>query len=299
MVDTPAIDLSEMVKDLTAFLRDILHVNPRSFKAMLYSETGIMPIKERRLVMTLQALKHYTSGEDSCGPLVWAAFSVSVDLARRGFPSWVNELQTAINDMKIRSLPSPLELDWLLAQPNIALIEAAVRRHAGLSVYEEVLGCSKVPLLHLRARRMISSPESFVREGSSINEPQPYLFSISSTSLRKPMLRFLLNEHRLRCELGVWDGGSRHCRLCGSPIESEIHALFICEGSPALLDARKWLEDVRRKDFPTLPSHFGLTHEASALTVLDLWLSNVTGARTFWPALAKLCLVVLSIFDNL
>jgi len=201
--------------------------------------------------------------------------------------------------MNLPSLPSPIELDWLLASPNIGLTDEAIRSCTGLSVYKEVLSCSKVPLLHLRARRMIASPESFVREGSSLNDPQPYLFSISSTSLRKALLRFLFNEHRLRCELGVWDGGSRHCRLCGNPVESEVHALFICKGSPALLDARRWLEDVRRVDFPTLPSHFGLTSETSALTVLDIWLSNASGACAFWPALAKLCLIVLSIFDNL
>jgi hypothetical protein len=218
VVDTPAVSIKKMKKVQLSFLRRLLQVNPRSFKAMLFMESGLMPIRERRVLMSLQALKYYIT--DTQGSLTLSAFSVSVDLARRGFNSWIGDLIAAISRLNIEDtsqVPAPPSIDWLILPDNITKVERAIHKSIALHTYNRVLSCCRVPLLHFRAERLITSTlVSPDMEGSTLNDPHRFLVEQGTPSLCHALLRLLLAEHGLRCETGRRKGEQdRHCRLCG------------------------------------------------------------------------------------
>lgn len=249
--------------------------------------------------MNLHALRHYMS--ESCGSLVSDAFRISIDLARRGFSSWCGDLLSLLNGLELPvPVACPIGIDWIILPDNISLVESSVRLAVARRIFNDVLQCPRVPLLHTRARRLLHS-NSFSTDGASISKTQGYVVALNSPTGRKSLFRILLAEHGLRCEMGRREGpgASRHCRLCGSTSESEIHALFFCQGSPALRDVRAWLEDIRRREFPTMASHLGIGDDTAAFLLLDNWLANDSNdARRFRPLVAKLARTVLSCYEH-
>jgi len=201
--------------------------------------------------------------------------------------------------MRLDNLPSPLEIDWLLQPDNITVLESRLRKHVGTRIFTEILSSHRVPLLHLRARRLLADSNVFIRDKASLCDPQGYLLSITRQDSRKALLRLLLAEHGLRCEMGRRDGGSRACRLCAHDSESEMHVMFFCTGNPSLVETRVWLESVRAQDFPSLSSHVGLQSEEAAVVVWDSWLQDRAATRGFWPIVARACFRVLAVFDEL
>ena len=72
------------------FLRRMLGVGWRSMKAILFSETGIRPIRYRRVYLTLKNLCYWL--ELDHGRPAWNTLQESLQLARAKKISWVNDL---------------------------------------------------------------------------------------------------------------------------------------------------------------------------------------------------------------
>ncbi|KAJ7577256.1 hypothetical protein C8J56DRAFT_799007, partial [Mycena floridula] len=79
------------------YIRYMLGLPGRSMKAPLYTETGLTPLRMRRLKLTLGYVRYLLSLKLS--HYAGAAFRDSLELARRGKTSWAKDLQKAIQKM--------------------------------------------------------------------------------------------------------------------------------------------------------------------------------------------------------
>jgi hypothetical protein len=86
------------------FLRRMLGMGSRSMKAVSFSETGIWPIKYRRVYLALKNLCYWI-GLDHNRP-AWNGLQESLSLAHAKKISWVNDLRIILSRLFV-----PVELD--------------------------------------------------------------------------------------------------------------------------------------------------------------------------------------------
>lgn len=91
------------------FLRRMLGIGSRSMKAVLFSETGIGPIRYRRVYLALKNLCYWI--ELDHGRLAWNALQESLKLAREKRISWINDLRIILTRLYI---PVPLDISGSL-----------------------------------------------------------------------------------------------------------------------------------------------------------------------------------------
>ena len=102
------------------FLRRMLGVGRRSMKAVLFSETGIWPIKYRRVHLALKYLC-YLLQLDKRRPASNALLSESIMLARKGQLCWINDLRIVLSRLYV-----PVHLD-ISADLQVAAVEIAMK----------------------------------------------------------------------------------------------------------------------------------------------------------------------------
>jgi hypothetical protein len=88
------------------FLRRLLRLNRRSMLAVLFTETGIMPIWYCRMLLSLGYAKGFAEIPPEEQDLPRVAFRESVRIARLGHSGWVSDLCWVL-----ASLPVPVTLD--------------------------------------------------------------------------------------------------------------------------------------------------------------------------------------------
>lgn len=93
-IDVHEADAAPLESAQLSYLRQALHVNPRSMRAFLFSETGLMPVRYRRLMLALRALKYYIESPPESYPR--QAASQAIALAGAGCVSWASWLSSAL-----------------------------------------------------------------------------------------------------------------------------------------------------------------------------------------------------------
>ncbi|KAJ7868445.1 hypothetical protein B0H13DRAFT_1635715, partial [Mycena leptocephala] len=89
-LDTDNTLLKEHLEVRHLFLRRLLGLNPHSMLAVLFTETGQMPVRIRRLLLALSRLRYMAALEPS--RVVHSALLDSVALLREGKPGWATDL---------------------------------------------------------------------------------------------------------------------------------------------------------------------------------------------------------------
>ncbi|KAJ7141096.1 hypothetical protein C8R44DRAFT_240746 [Mycena epipterygia] len=105
-VDRPLGASLEVTVAQIKFLRRLLGLNPRSMLAVLFTETGIIPIRYRRALLALRFAKGFAGIPLQKEDLARAAFRESLRLAGLGYVGWAS-------DLRLASLPGPVSLDSL------------------------------------------------------------------------------------------------------------------------------------------------------------------------------------------
>jgi hypothetical protein len=219
------------------FLRRFLRLPERSMKAILFTETGLLPIRHRRIIIALHYLLYLVEMDASLPPHL--ALLECIHLARLKVPSWFTDLQWVL-----RKLESPVVLPTAI--PSRELVTRLVQEVAHSYWYSAQADILASPKTFLLPQRVKVDHRSGLKVHIN-NKLMTYFSVIRTPSHRLAYMRFITSNHRLAVEVLRWHRTGadsiprpwRLCRFCQEDVEDEYHAFLFCSGSPALLDARR------------------------------------------------------------
>ncbi|KAI5827202.1 hypothetical protein K523DRAFT_247356, partial [Schizophyllum commune Tattone D] len=217
--------------------RRLLGLNPSSICGVLFTETGLMPLRVRRVLLALRYLGYLLALPDD--HFAKLAVEESFRLARSGQSSWVSDLRHVL------ACYLPLEhhsYDRLHDASALASIQTELVRAADNALLAELGAMSRLDLWNARV-------------GGKVRQMRPYL-ATTVPAHRKALTRLLLSDHILAVEVlrrparyrrAVLAREDRLCRLCRLHVEDEVHALLDCRGRLDLICMRRTLfEDMHR-----------------------------------------------------
>ncbi|KAJ6519050.1 hypothetical protein C8R45DRAFT_807073 [Mycena sanguinolenta] len=291
-LDTEAESLADLQDVQHLFLRRLLGLNSHSMLAVLFTETGQMPVRIRHVLLALGRLIYMLGVEH--GRVVKDVMLDSISLCRQGRPSWASDLL-----LVLRKLPSPIVLspDDLLCCETVEAVHKRVVEIVDASLQEDIDRLVKTHLL----RNRLELAES---DGEKVLKTVPrclrhYLTMVVVPSHRKALTGLLLGDHTLSVERLRY--GARYrlpvprtlrlCRFCRGSVEDEAHALWGCAGELHLVQLRAdFLHALATKD-PELRRSYG--------TVPDYdFLLACIASRKAVVIFAKLVCVILQTFHE-
>ncbi|KAJ7165195.1 hypothetical protein C8R46DRAFT_1277416 [Mycena filopes] len=185
------------------FLRRLLGLNPCSMLAVLFTETGQMPICIQRLLLALGCLKYMVG----VGPnrVVYDALMDSIALLREGKLGWVSDLV-----IMLQQLPNPIDVgaDDLLSIDSINDIIKRITSGVDADLQRDIDSMVKAHMLRNR-----------VEMGEN-----------------KALALRLWYPSRYRSAI---PRNFRLCRFCWAAVEDEVHALFDCIHDAGLVELRR------------------------------------------------------------
>ncbi|KAJ7694012.1 hypothetical protein B0H14DRAFT_3530891 [Mycena olivaceomarginata] len=257
--------------------------------AVLFTETGQMPVCIRRLLLALGRLK-YMLGVDP-GRVVHSALLDSIALCRDGKAGWASDLL-----IMLRRLPTSITLgaDDLLCSATID----AVRKEVITIVDADLQGdIDRLVKTHLLRNRVEMGQDKSL--GLVSRRLRHYLTAVVVPAHRKAMTGLLLGDHNLSVERLRY--GTRYrkpvprkfrlCRFCRGAVEDEVHALFDCVTEPRLIELRaNFLGSLATRD-PGLRALYGSIPNYE-------FLLQVISSRKAVQIFAKHIYLVLCVFQD-
>lgn len=230
IVDVQAAQLLHLQNVQHRFFRRLLGLNPRSMLAPLFTETAVMPIQYRRLILTLRYLKHLLMLPDR--HYAKAAFLESVSLLHRGHPSWFGDI--CILGERLCPESFPLHHRGTTLSPQIVddLIRDAT--NACDSALQAQIDASPKTYL-LAGRREKNEKGVWTLKTLAFRH---YLY-VQIPEHRLSLTRLLLSDHCLASEQlrratryrQKIPSQLRICRFCKGDIEDPLHAMLTCTGN--------------------------------------------------------------------
>ncbi|KAH6901617.1 hypothetical protein BKA70DRAFT_1113671, partial [Coprinopsis sp. MPI-PUGE-AT-0042] len=243
-IDEAGIDLLEVVQ--LAFLRRLLNLSSRSPAATLFTETGIMPIRYRQIILALSYARYAVALPDSC--YVKCAYLEAIALAANKERSWIGDFQCALYclphrvEADVDLFRTPEGIDYL-----VALVDAS---SCAQHLQSTLDGYKIVPFLQGRF-----SDANLKLSFKTVARVRRYLSHVLVPAHWKAVIAFVNGEHGLAVAKWRWlPTASRPpvhlqlCRLCKTSTEDEIHVLFSCH-HPSLVSLRSsFFEDMSEVD---------------------------------------------------
>ncbi|KAJ7071673.1 hypothetical protein C8F01DRAFT_1047744 [Mycena amicta] len=288
--------LRRLQKVENMYLRRILGLGSRSLTVVLFSETGIWPVKYRRVFLALKYLRYlltlHAHDQHPARP-AWHALHESVALAQRRETSWILHLRKALS----RLTPHvEFNISEILTRP--AMVEEAmkdVERSLDSWITAGITNSSRVSDL-------LASRIEFDEETSKLIK-KPLFFRhylrVTAPNHRVALTRFILSSHSLAIERRRWKERRkpevprewRLCRFCKIEVEDPAHAMFICSHQP-LRALREIFLAKLYADAPEIKTE--LRNCSTPVDFFGLVLAN----RKVTPLLAKHAYETTKIFDT-
>lgn len=228
-----------------SFLSRLLGVSSSRFNAPLFTETGLLPVDFRRVVLTLRYLIYLLELDDD--HLAACALRDSRALHEGGYSSWVSDLQTVL-----RSWLGPGSVDVTALQSRDMVVDVIeeLQRCASRSLSDQV---SSSPLTaHLRNRKE-RDYKGRIRNCPALGF-RHYL-KVAVRDHRVSLTRLLLGQSNLNVDLGrQWgvEHNARICRFCMAEVEDGPHVLFACTANEELNTIRGEFERSLSENFPVV-----------------------------------------------
>ncbi|KAF6759272.1 hypothetical protein DFP72DRAFT_1102562 [Ephemerocybe angulata] len=178
------------------------------------------------------------------------AFRDAIQMHANGKRTWVTDLETALRRLPL--FPVILDITELGSVAGIDSLIDKVQKSCAQFLHQS-LNTERLPLLKPDIRPMVST--SF----QTVLCLRKYLRTVRVPAHRRALLSLLCADHSLGVEQlrrrrypdkSRIPRECRICRYCGAPTETEIHALFRCEGpeeSNMITDRRlKFMERVEQ-----------------------------------------------------
>ncbi|KAJ7137429.1 hypothetical protein C8R43DRAFT_893660 [Mycena crocata] len=235
-LDVDAALVQELLDAQHMYLRRLLGINSRAMLAVLFTETGLMPIRVRRLLMALGRLLYMLELGDERN--VRAALLDSVDLFATGHSGWAGDIAIMLS-----TLPTPIRIapaDLL----SVDTVSAIAKK-----VAEVVDADLQFDIDHLQKTHLLRGRLELVDEKLSLvtRRRRHYLTMVTIPAHRKALTRLLLSDHNLSIERLRYPARYRQripreerlCRFCLAEVEDEAHALLECQAHIPLVQMRE------------------------------------------------------------
>jgi hypothetical protein len=245
-VDIEAKSLKLLEKVQMEFLRRMLGMGSRSMKAVLFSETGIWPIKYRRVYLALKNLCYWI-GLDHDRP-AWNALQESLTLARAKKISWANDLRIILSRLYV---PVELNISGPLQISQIEETMKLVKLSMETWIDNEIDTSSRTKDLLMGRLELDNDSGKLVKKSLDFR----HYLRLKTPDHRRALTRMVLSGHSLAVERRRWkERGKpmvprewRKCRFCQESIEGPAHAMFVCD-HPELTQVREvFLKDLYQK----------------------------------------------------
>ena len=285
-VDVKGLKMLEKVQ--CTFLRRMLGLGSRSMKAVLFSETGIWPIRYRRIYLALKNVC-YRLELDHQRP-AWNALQDSLALARAQKISWFNDLRIVLSRLHI---PVPFDISLEVTVGYVESVMKNVKLSMEAWIDSEIESSSRVRDLLVGRLEFDNDTQKLVKKSLDFR----HYLRVKTTDHRRALTRMILSGHSLAIERRRWKERRkpvvprnwRLCRFCYAYIEDPAHAMFACQ-HPELLPIR---ELFLTKLYETLPELSGTLEVDNVLK----FFRDLLPRREITPLLAKLAYDVQRIFD--
>ncbi|KAF7374664.1 RNA-directed DNA polymerase from mobile element jockey [Mycena sanguinolenta] len=251
-LDVDVSHLEELTDVQHEFLRRLLGLNRRSILAVLFTETGVIPLCYRRIILALGYLIYLMSLP--ANHLAYAAYHDSLLLERDHHPSWISDLRYTM-----QSLPRPIQL--CATDLNNDGVDA-VRKQVRESCNKWLGDCisemsSRLPLI--QGRLELNEDGKYVTMASKLR----HYLRVPVPAHRKALTRLALSSHTLGIEILRWKvrykarvpRECRWCRFCRLEIESEGHAMIGCSAPDLVALRYEFFKDVY-SIVPDMPRHW-------------------------------------------
>ncbi|KAF6745907.1 hypothetical protein DFP72DRAFT_823673 [Ephemerocybe angulata] len=231
VVDNNAKALLKLIKVQKAYIRMAMGLHALSSATVLFTETGLIPLRARRLSLLIRFILYVL---ESPAELVKAALRESVRLDFEGRMSWVTSLRQAVAGLPYRcTFPDP---NGLLCVDGVTALLGEVTSGVGVWLQRNLDANETLSLLHGRRE-----PD----EDGALTVKVPlklrYYLKVAHPGYRRALTRVLLSEHKYAVEILRWKRpfARRLCRFCGTKVETVEHLWMWCAGHSDLRDARK------------------------------------------------------------
>jgi hypothetical protein len=270
------------------FLRRMLGVGSRCLRVVLFSETGIWPIRYRRVYLALKYLCYLLELDDRRSAS--HALQDSLTLARAQKISWINDLRIVLARLHV-----PVRLN-ISPDLNVDGVEQAmkdVKKSMEAWIDDSIASYSRVKDMLVDRLEMDSSSGKFVKKSLDFR----HYLRIKAPEHRRALTRMILSSHSLAAERRRWKERRkpvvpkqwRLCRFCYVHIEDPAHAMFVCK-QPQLIELRKVFTEKVDQELPGIIAQFS----ESALQLFK----GLLARREITPLLGKLAFDVQKIFDE-
>ncbi|KAJ7201783.1 hypothetical protein B0H12DRAFT_1036153 [Mycena haematopus] len=258
-------------------------------RAILFTETGLLPIRYRRAILALHHAKYWVCLPDSS--YAKAAYLSSLRLSDSGCISWTSDLRAVL-----RSFPAPVDcaVSSLESDDAIDALIARVQLSCETTMQGELNRAERTYLL----RNRLETAEDGTMKSVVLRFRHYHL--IVSVPHRKAFTRFLLSDHSLAVAALRYPDRYRKyhiprawrlCRFCWMDVEDESHAALVCTAHPDLTPLRA---EFLRELFALQPSLRLVAMTRSA----DEFLGCLLLDRTVTTRVAKFVCEILRIFDT-
>ncbi|KAJ6497212.1 hypothetical protein C8R47DRAFT_972415 [Mycena vitilis] len=235
--DSEDVHVKQLSKVQIRFLRQMLNVHPRSAIAPLFTETGITPLRVRRLLIILNHLIYFLGLNK--GDYARAALDSSLELCAMGKSSWAKDLIKAAS-----RLPFPCPVLVLTKTTSIEDVKNYGKKVDVLMkewLQDSIDSNPKLYLLHGRLEPQKDGPPTQI-----VSKMRHYLTMVKTQVHREALTSLLLSTHQLAVEILRYvdhahapvPRSERYCRFCKTEVETPEHALISCTSSDALTQLR-------------------------------------------------------------
>ena len=225
------------MKVQVSFIRQMLNLHRRSMIVVLFTETGITPLRVRRLLLDLNHLVYLLGLNDDT--YARAGLNSSIELAGLGKKSWAKDLIKVTTRLPFHC---PLLVLTRSTSPlDIVNYAKLVQKLMLEWLQGEVDSSEKLYLLH-----GCREPQKDARPTQVTSCMRHYLTMVRTQKHREAITSVLLSTHLLAVEVLRYidhayqpvPRSDRLCRFCKSEVETPEHALVSCASSNALVDLR-------------------------------------------------------------
>lgn len=216
----------------------MLNLHTRSMIVPLFTETGIMPIRVRRFLVTLNHLIYFLGLKEE--DYAHAALRSSLELSAMNKRSWAKDLITAASRLPF---PCPtLVLNQGISTTDVQNYAKVIEKLMLEWLQDCIDSSDKLYLLHGRLE-----PQKGKAPTQITFKMRHYLTMVKTQKHREALTSIMLSTHLLAVETlhyadHAYQPVPRHerfCRFCKIEVETPEHAMITCKSLDKLVDLRE------------------------------------------------------------